>query len=171
MIATPWEKVALPHIEGVEPGSSLTISLAPVAAKDHRGTEFEKGYRAAIGAEVPFIPGVDLYNDISYLAADRIGAQGDISIAAATGGLKVGLLPNAGILVPYAQAGVGVAYIDQDVPLGGNDWRLVYTVGAGIASQLGMYRVDLGWQLDTTNATGGTLGAHTFSLTTHVPIW
>jgi len=171
VVSTPWEKVALPQpIEGVEPGSSLTISLAPVAMKDHRGTEFEKGYRAALGVEAPLMPGVALYNDVSYLTADRIGAEGDVSIIAATGGLKAGLLPGAGILAPYAHAGIGLAYIDQDGTHSGNDWRPVYTIGAGIASQLGLYRVDLGWQLDTVNATGGTLGAHTFSITTHVPL-
>lgn len=153
-----------------EPGSSLTVSLAPVAAKDHRGTEFEKGWRAAVGMEIPFfVPGVSVYNETSYLTADRSGTRGSVSMTAVTVGMKASLLPFATVISPFAQAGLGLGYINQSGPLGGNDWRPVYTVGAGLASHINEYRVDLGWQFDTTHVTGGSFGANTFSITTHIP--
>lgn len=154
-----------------EPGSTLTVSLAPVVAKDHRGTEFEKGYRAALGMEMPFyVPGVSIYNELSYLTADRLGTRGDISMTTASVGLRASLLPFATVISPFAQAGLGLGYIDQSGVKGGNDWLPVYSVGAGLASHIDKYRVDLGWQLDTARVTGGTFGAHTFSITTHIPL-
>ena len=150
------------------PGSTATISLAPVAMKDHRGTELEKGYRFALGEEVPLTPYFALYNDLSYTAASRAGGKGDVSIATLGAGIRANLA--TGVLAPYGQLGIGLAYIDQDGDLGGNDWRPAYILGAGITSSLGAYRIDLGWQLDTVKPTGGTLGAHTFAITTHIPL-
>lgn len=175
-IATPWDQVVARELAASpshwpEPGSTMTISLAPVAAKDHRGTEFEKGYRAALGMEMPFyVPGVSIYNELSYLTADRLGVKGDISMTTASFGLRTSLLPFATTISPFAQAGLGLGYIDQSGTKGGNDWRPVYSVGAGLASYIDKYRIDLGWQLDTAHVTGGTFGAHTFSLTTHIPL-
>ena len=149
-------------------GSTATISLAPVAMKDHRGTEFEKGYRIALGEEVPLTPYFALYNDISYTAANRAGGKSDVSIATLGAGIRANLA--TGALTPYGQLGLGLAYVDQDGELGGNDWRPSYVLGAGITSALGPYRIDLGWQLDTLKVTGGTMGVHTFAVTTHVPL-
>lgn len=166
---TATAAVAEPDLIWPTPGTTATISLAPVAVKNHRGTEFEKGWRFAVGGEIPLdFPGLALYNDLSYMAADRAGDRGDISVTTISGGVRASL--STGVLSPYGQLGLGLAYVDQDGDLGGNDWRPAYTIGAGIISSLGAYRIDLGWQFDTLNVTGGTLGAHTFSLTTHVPL-